>query len=66
VTHLDRARELLEAMRLRHDARIEKGELGEWQTELNEVYRILVYIVGPTSVAYPFRPDESDLTDTHL
>jgi hypothetical protein len=66
VTPLDRARALLEAMRMRHAARLEKGDIGEWQTELNEVYRILVYIVGHTSVAYSFSPDESDLTDTHL
>src|SRR5690242_1377712 len=46
VTNLDLVRELLEGLDQRREARIEAGNLGEWQTELNEVARILHYIVA--------------------
>ena len=46
MTNLDLARELLEGLDLRRDARNEARNLGEWQTELNEVARILHYLLA--------------------
>lgn len=41
---LDEARKLLDAMERRHQDRLAKGNIGEWQTELNECRRILEYL----------------------
>jgi hypothetical protein len=42
---LERARYYLEGIELRGAERIERGDLGEWQTELNEVRRVLSAIL---------------------
>lgn len=42
---LDRARELLAGLDRRKDERNANGDVGEWQTELNEVCRILHYLI---------------------
>ena len=47
---LDRARELLDAMEARHQDRLERKDLGDWQTEINEVRRILVYLLDYAEV----------------
>lgn len=46
MTHLELARYLLEGIDQRRDARTEAGNLGEWQTELNEVARVLHYLIA--------------------
>lgn len=46
LTHLDLARELLEGIDQRREARIEARRLGEWQTELNELARVLHYVLA--------------------
>jgi hypothetical protein len=46
TTNLELARELLECIDLRREARNEAGNLGEWQTELNEVARVLHYLIS--------------------
>lgn len=62
---LQRARELLDAAWVRREDRIKRGDVGEWQTEVNECYRILEYLVehlSPASVTH----DETGLDDTWL
>jgi hypothetical protein len=39
------AQYLVEGMEERHQARLEQGDVGDWQTEINEVRRILGYII---------------------
>jgi hypothetical protein len=41
---LKRFKQRLTAMEMRHQDRLKKGELGEWQTELNEVRIALEYL----------------------
>ena len=64
---LDQAQELLEAMWFCHADRLKRGDLSEWHTELNEVHRVLEYLIehlkAPPAV---YVLDESDLDDTHL
>jgi hypothetical protein len=38
---LARAQTLLKSMELRHQARLNRGDIGDWQSEFNEVYRAL-------------------------
>jgi hypothetical protein len=42
---LDRARSLLEGMWMCHQDRLKRGDVGEWQTEINEVRRVLEAIL---------------------
>ncbi len=35
------AKQIIEAMERRHQARLAAGNIGEWQTEVNEIYRAL-------------------------
>lgn len=66
MTHLERAIELLAAMETRREARLKRGDVGEWQTELNEVRRILGELVAHLKPArYVYRP-EDEPTDTWL
>lgn len=43
---LKEAKKLLEAMDMRHDDRVSKGNMGEWQTEVNELRRIIGYLIA--------------------
>lgn len=45
-SRLELARDLLCGMDERHQDRLSSGNVGEWQTELNEVRRILHYILN--------------------
>lgn len=62
-TELERARELLDGIDRRHDYRNRTGNVGEWQTELNEVSRILHEIIDhldplPPTFPEPQEPDD--------
>lgn len=67
--YLNRARDLLEGMDERHQLRLDHGNLGAWQTEVNEIRRILHYLLDepqpPPRPPRDFSVDD-DLTDTHL
>lgn len=57
LTALERAREIIEGLEERHQARLRAGNLGEWQTEVNEVYRALHAVMehlDPPPPAYPY------------
>ena len=64
MTHIERAsnielaRALLEGIDQRRDARNEAGNLGEWQTELNEVARTLHYLIAHIEGAKPRVPNK--------
>lgn len=45
-SRLELARDLLDGMDVRNEHRLKSGDIGPWQTELNEVRRILHYILA--------------------
>lgn len=46
MTPLDRAKDLVEGLDERRDRRLERGDIGAWQTEINEVARVLHYLIA--------------------
>lgn len=46
MTDLERAKYILDAIDRRRAARIESGNIGEWQTEINEFARMLHSLVA--------------------
>ena len=57
MTNLEVARELLEGLDMRREARIEARNFGEWQTELNEIARILHYLIDHIEKSERWEPD---------